>query len=445
MAKDNRRYRLKRKWPVMVLLVLVLCTLGGSYLYAKYLLLSPIVPSKPDGEEQTQTISGRVNFLLLGIDARKGETASRSDSIILASVDAESKQASMLSIPRDTRVRIPKHGMDKINSAIAYGGPETTVDIVEDLLGVPMDYYVVTNFNGFKDIVDTLGGVTIDVEKDMYYYDPTDKFLINLKKGVQRMDGDKSIQYVRFRMDALGDISRTQRQQKFLEALAKEMLQPSTIAKLPKLIPQINRNVETNLGLMDMLALARAAKDLDNMNIISETLPGNFLDIDGVSYWGVDSQKAKLAVADLFRGEKAASMVLENSSTNVASKTGSSQTSQAEDDDKNSLSVNQEQEHDRITKEVYDSETGTDTKNSGNSKTGAAKKDGANHTDTKNAHSTTHSSVPVEVDVSITPVTVPEPTDKEDQSTKDNLTDTAGTPADIEKIIESSTDNTSGG
>ena len=308
---------------MIIFLALSFCMLGGGYLYAMYWLSPPDfgLIGKGSADNNSQPFNGRLNLLLLGMDARTGETNSRTDSIIFASIDTQAKQAGMLSIPRDTRVQIPGYGQDKINAASTYGGPELAVKLVENLLGIPVDYYVSTNFSGFKDIVDTLGGVTIDVEKNMHYYDPTDNFLIDLKKGEQRMDGDKAIQYVRFRMDALGDISRTQRQQKFLVALAKEMLQPSTIVKLPKLIPQLNKNVQTNLGLMDMFSLARAGKDLDNMNIVTQTLPGNFLDINGVSYWGVEPEKAKLVVASLLRGEKSGSVVDENQpTTDVAEK-----------------------------------------------------------------------------------------------------------------------------
>ena len=447
MTNSKRKYRLRKKWPVIVFIILSLCMLASGYLYASY-LLSPIDPSLVDNSKSVnandQAIKGRLNFLLLGIDARKGETVSRTDSIILASVDTQSKQAALLSIPRDTRVQIPGHGLDRINAAIAYGGPESTIKIVEKLLGVPVDYYVMTNFNGFKDIVNTLGGVTIDVEKNMYYYDPTDNFLINLKKGVQRMDGNKAIQYVRFRQDALGDISRTQRQQKFLEALAKEMLQPSTIVKLPKLLPQINKNVETNLGVMDMLSLARAGKDLDNMNIVTETLPGNFLDIDGVSYWGVDAQQAKLVVADLFKGEKAASVVQDSPPTaELASKSDISGKLRQVDEDNNktsSVPVNQEQ---NAVEEVYKSNTIKPiTTKQENLKSDTTEKNDTYPPAKKNEQKI---SPPLDIDVSITPNTVHAPDKIVDKSPSAVSPETTETPADIKELTNGNSNNTSGG
>ena len=429
MSKSNRKYRLKRKWPAIVFIVLSFCMLGGGYLYAMH-WLSPITPglAEPSSEEdEDQAFKGRLNFLLLGTDARKGETVSRADSIIFASIDTESKQVVMLSIPRDTRVQIPGHDQDRINAANAYGGPKLAAKTVEKLLGIPVDYYVLTNFNGFKDIVDTLGGVTIDVEKNMYYYDPTDNFLINLKKGVQRMDGVKSIQYVRYRNDALGDISRTQRQQKFLEALTKEMLQPSTIVKLPKLLPQINKNVETNLGVMDMLSLVKAGQDLDNMTIITETLPGSFLDIDGVSYWDVDPQEAKLVVANLFKGEKAASVVQESHSTaDLASKvdTSTQGKSVASDNETISIPINQEQ---NVVRETYKTET--------------SKNYDVFRPVTNNERKV---STPLDVDVSITSTNVSDPGEKINKDLNVVPPETAETPSDIEEM-SSDSNNTGGG
>ncbi|KAB2954673.1 LytR family transcriptional regulator [Heliorestis acidaminivorans] len=245
----------------------------------------------------------RINLLLIALDARPGEVEGRTDSLIFASLDRQNNSISLMSIPRDTRVSISGRGQDKINNAHFYGGVPLVQKTVEDLLGVSIDYYVKTNFEGFRDIVDTLGGVEIDVERRMYYYqgDPYDR--IDLQKGLQRLNGDKALQYVRFRSDALGDISRTQRQQNFLQAFAKETLQMNNLWKIPTLIPQMSKAVETNLGVSDMLALAFTARDWNSLEIFSHTLPGNFLDLNGVSYWQVDPTVAKKATKDLLLGE----------------------------------------------------------------------------------------------------------------------------------------------
>ena len=304
-----KRRKLKRKAPFIICCLLLIALLAGGYeLFKNDFFLPEFV-----GDDVADVAEGhRLNVLLLGVDARKGETMARSDTLILASVDTKSKQMSLLSIPRDTRVNIPKHGWDKINAADALGGPEMSMKVVSDLLGIPVKYYVQANFNGFKNIVDALGGVTLDVEQNMYHEDPDDggAYEINLRKGVQRLDGDKALQYVRYREYAMGDIDRTTHQQRFLVALAKEMLQPSTILKLPTLVPEINKHVKTNLSVSDMVTLASAGKKLENGNIVAQTLPGRPLNIDGGSYWGVDPAEAKQMVAKLFNGETVTNVVL---------------------------------------------------------------------------------------------------------------------------------------
>jgi len=307
------RRRLKRKAPLIICCLLLLTMLAGCYVVAKNKIFSSEldVSSIPDLVSDPLK-NERLNVLLLGIDARQGETMARTDSIILASVDQKSKQMVLLSIPRDTRVNIPGYGYDKINSASVYGGPELTMKVASELLGISIKYYVLVNFNGFKDIVDALGGVTMDVEQDMRHWDDTDggAYEINLKKGVQRLDGEKALQYVRYRNYAMGDIERTQHQQKFLVALAKEVLQPATIAKLPKLVPEINRYIKTNLSMGHLYTLASAARELEKGNIITQTLPGRPININGGSYWGVEPSEARQMLAKLFKGETVENVVL---------------------------------------------------------------------------------------------------------------------------------------
>ncbi len=264
------------------------------------------VKLKP-GEASTGMPVDRLNVLLLGIDARPGEKDARTDSMILVSIDKETGKIAMLSIPRDTLVDIPGHGKNKINSANQLGGADLAIETVENLLDVKIPYYVKTNFDGFKDIVDTLGGVTIDVEKKMYY--PDGKMTINLKKGVQRLDGTHALQYVRFRHDALGDISRTSRQQKFLSALASEVLQAKTIVKLPTLIPQIFKVVDTNFGISDIFFLTRVASSMNSGNIVAQTLPGTFYNYKGVSYWKANDEMTKLVLSDMLKGVTSTAVV----------------------------------------------------------------------------------------------------------------------------------------
>lgn len=300
----RRSRRKKSRLPVLIAMILLAGVLGTGF-WLGYKIFNLVVgdPLALSGESGDVGKIEGLTVLLLGMDAREGEKNARTDTIIVMNVGEDGKRMSLLSIPRDTRVEIPGHGVDKINAANVYGGPELAMETVSDLIGVPVEYYVLTNLNGFKEIVDTLGGVTLEVEKNMYHREISTggKYDINLKAGVQRLDGDKALQYVRYRSDGLGDINRTQRQLKFLTALAEEVMQTGTIAKLPKLIPQIYRHVDTNLKLAQLISLARTARDLDDVKIVTQTLPGRFYDTRGGSYWLVDEDQAREVALALFK------------------------------------------------------------------------------------------------------------------------------------------------
>ncbi|MEL7568026.1 MAG: LCP family protein [Dehalobacterium sp.] len=290
---------LKYRYLIVLVLVIILGLSAYAY-YAPRSLDSPDASDMEPGQEDWIRGKGRINILLLGTDEDIG-TDSRTDTIILASLDRENNKISLLSIPRDTRVNIPGFGENKINSANLLGGVDLVKESISNLIKVPIDFYVLTNFEGFKGIVDTLGGVEIDVEQNMKYrvYDG----MIDLKKGLQRLDGEKALQYVRFRHDKLGDISRTQRQQKFLTALAKEMMQAKNIVKLPVLIPKLNEAVKTDLSITQMVGLAQEFGNYDLSSITVQTLPGNFVNINGGSYWYVDEEKAHQMVLEVFAGK----------------------------------------------------------------------------------------------------------------------------------------------
>lgn len=291
-------------------LTLIILTLVGILVsgYAWYSMnrsmdgVRTVIDGTP-AETEDDEVKNRVSLLLVGADQRTDEEKFNTDSIILATIDPAGPRISMLSIPRDTRVSLPGHPNIKINAVAPLSDFNSLQKVVSELTGVSIAGYVQTNFEGFKQIIDTLGGVTIDVEKNMYYETGDEKDgYINLKKGVQRLDGSKALQYARFRHDELADISRTARQQVVLKAVAKEMLQVSTLTKLPWLIPQLTEAVNTNLALGDIFKLTKAAVRLDNAEIYTQTLPGKFNDLEGISFWEVDPSEAKVVVRNLLRG-----------------------------------------------------------------------------------------------------------------------------------------------
>jgi LCP family protein required for cell wall assembly len=264
--------RKKWKWTLVGLLSLLLITLGvvGWKVYGTYHQLDQM--SKPKDisrfrkfEEKPQYKppewegSERVNVLLMGGDERgltKGEIA-RSDSMMIASFDPATKKVHLFSVLRDTFVQIPDHGRGRINSALALGGPSLAMKTVGDLLGLNIQYYVYVDFQGFIKLVDAVGGIDYNVEKNMHYTDAADghRFDIDLKKGQQHLDGDKALQYVRFRHDAMSDFTRTERQRNFLKAIADKLKSGWNLVRLPDILAQVTPFVETNMSTGDMLKL----------------------------------------------------------------------------------------------------------------------------------------------------------------------------------------------
>lgn len=245
-------------------------------------------------------------MLVLGADDRPGAPG-RSDTMMLASVDLDRQDVRILSIPRDSWVDIPGEGWDKINHAYAFGKEGLSLRTVNGLLGIPVDHYVVLNFQGFKKVVDTLGGVTIQVEKDLKYDDPYDDppLHIDLKAGAQRLDGERALQYARFRHDNQSDEGRMMRQQKMIRALVEEVLKPKNLLRLPSLISQFLDAVRTDIPLTDMLQFVPALKKGATPDKLqTKSLFGKDLWIEGVYYLQLDLANArKTAYQFLMGGE----------------------------------------------------------------------------------------------------------------------------------------------
>ncbi|MDR1069352.1 MAG: LCP family protein [Gracilibacteraceae bacterium] len=253
--------------------------------------------------EAAEKLEKRISVLLIGADKRPEETYYNTDTLILATVDPNTRVVSMLSLLRDTRVR--KNGEDiKINSIVMRWGVRSLLDEVESLTGIRPDGYIMTNFEGFKDVVDTLEGIEINVEKDMYFEtgDEGEDGVIDLRAGFQTLNGLQALQYARFRNDALADVSRSGRQQTVLKAIARKCLDPAVIVKLPTLTPQLLNAVESDISMPDLMRLAKVGVGFDHIEIVSQTIPGNFLELDDVSYWEVDRTAARRAGENLLLG-----------------------------------------------------------------------------------------------------------------------------------------------
>ena len=262
----------------ILLLVAAVCVVA-------YVAFGYFFPEKGlDNLNPADRLSLKKNIIVMGVDERSDDVG-RSDTLFVVMFDSKTKAASLLSVPRDTRVRIEGHGWDKINHAYAYGGQKLTQKTVEELLGIKVNNYVMVDFKGFEGLVDAIGGIDIDVEKDMYYHDTWDGFTVDLKKGRQHLNGKTAIQYVRFR-DEEGDIGRIRRQQHFLMAVYDKITSADMLLHIPGLAKQLTSMVKTDMPLSDMIDIGRALHSMVKEKGLSMAMvPGEPKYIDGISYW----------------------------------------------------------------------------------------------------------------------------------------------------------------
>jgi polyisoprenyl-teichoic acid--peptidoglycan teichoic acid transferase len=209
----------------------------------------------------------------------------RTDTLILTFIDPARRKISLVSIPRDSLVVIPGHGLDRINDASVLGGYQLTKRAIRELTGIKVNRYAVINFEGFVKLVDLLGGVEINVDKKMRYADEYGKYTIKLDPGPQLLDGKKVLQYVRFRNEPLGDISRVERQRILLHAVYKKVVQPESLMKIPQFLELVKKYLKTDLTTQEIIQISSFARQVDpEKGFQSATLPGKFYE----AYWQPD-------------------------------------------------------------------------------------------------------------------------------------------------------------
>ena len=349
-----------------------------------YLLFSYFNPEKGmDNLAPGDRLALKKNIIVLGVDERaKEHDVGRSDTLFVVMFDTNKKAASLLSVPRDTRVRIKGHGWDKINHAYAYGGRELTQKTTEELLGIKINNYVMVDFKGFVGLADAIGGVDINVEKNMYYYDEWDGFKIDLKKGMQHMDGKTAIQYVRYR-DEEGDIGRIRRQQHFMMAVYDRITSANMLLHIPGLAKQLTNMVKTDLPLTDMVDLGRVLHAMvKSKGLAMATVPGTPEYIDGISYWLPDitdlrEQMVKMQGATMTQTYKSAAELMEKE-YNVAFE----KAKQGDDSGENKEAVKEEKELAEKKKAVKGKTSVAKEEAKGEAGKAAVKADGANSSGT---------------------------------------------------------------
>ncbi|MBM4764191.1 LCP family protein [Bacillus sp. B15-48] len=213
--------------------------------------------------------NGATNILIIGSDARADER-SRADTIMVVSYHPERGTHKLVSIMRDTYVSVPGYGKNKINTAFAFGGPELLRQTVKENFDINLQYYAVLDFQGFVSLVDVAfpNGIEIDVEKRM-----SEKIGVTLEPGVQNLDGEHLLGYVRFRQDAIGDFGRVERQQKVMVEMGRQLATFQTISKMPKLIGVVVPFVNTNMDIGDVLFMGRGLLLKEGRNIDTLRIP----------------------------------------------------------------------------------------------------------------------------------------------------------------------------
>lgn len=208
-------------------------------------------------DAKVQATHDNISILFIGVDDSdvRQQSNSRSDALILATLNNKDRTIKMVSIPRDSYVYIPYIGyQDKITHAHAFGGTLATIETVEELFDIPVDYYVKMNFNAFIDVVDAIGGIEVEVPYDRLELDENDKYTIQLKAGFQHLDGREALALARTRK-ADSDIERGKRQQEILKAIANKSANITSIGSYGGIIDAVGENMKTNLTFDEMKSL----------------------------------------------------------------------------------------------------------------------------------------------------------------------------------------------
>lgn len=277
---------------IIVILILALAGIAGYF----YFIGNEDINKVDQGGEDFQ-------FLMLGVDSLDSKKAdnARSDTIMIVNVDGESKKVNIISIPRDTYTKIKGYKKTKINHSFKYGGSELTLDTVNNLLGTNIKYYVTVDYRFVEDVVNKIGGVTVDVPIDMKYEDPTadPPLKIDIREGTQTLKGYDAIGFLRFRKgykDA--DLGRVKAQQQFMSALLSKMKEPKTLIKSPLLLGSYINYSENNIPVKKLVKIAINMRGIGTEDITTNTLPGTPKYIGGVSYFIPNENKIKVMLLE---------------------------------------------------------------------------------------------------------------------------------------------------
>ncbi|MEI3607591.1 LCP family protein [Pseudogracilibacillus sp. SE30717A] len=308
MTKSNSRIAqkkkrtLKRRFKILIPFLIVIIAVGSYFMHLYSKADSAISDSHDDinrdksdlREEYVDPKFDNVSILLMGIDSsekRGSDDAARTDALMVATLNKDDKSIKLVSIPRDSYVYVPEVGYEtKINHAHAYGGPRSTIETVENLLNIPIDYYVRVNFEAFMDVVDAVDGITMDVPYEFSEQDSKDKAnAIHLYPGVQKLDGEEALALARTRKKD-SDVERGKRQQEIMKALAERTLSVKSILKYDDVIEAIGANLKTNMTFSEMKSFFGYLTNGTDLDIEALNIEGEDYKPGSIYYWQLDDR-----------------------------------------------------------------------------------------------------------------------------------------------------------
>ncbi|WP_156560954.1 LytR family transcriptional regulator [Clostridium paraputrificum] len=288
--KDKKK--MSKKTKILIIISIILALLVGSVVFGYFYVRSKIYSNSDISdittEDSFEEVPGITNILLIGTDARDLNERARSDSIIIATIDNNTKKLKLSSIMRDTFVDIPGYGEQKINAALALGGPELLMKTIKENFDFTLDKYVMVNFWGFEDIIDGIGGIEVDV-KD-YEIPEINKFIGEVRDvkspplttpGLQHLDGQQALAYARIRKVGNGSYERTERQRRVLDIVAEKMMDVSVV-KYPGLLYDLLPSVKTNIEPLTLLNYAYTVSKFGELKFEQLQIPATELSQGGL-------------------------------------------------------------------------------------------------------------------------------------------------------------------
>ncbi|WP_243270474.1 LCP family protein [Clostridium paraputrificum] len=283
---------MSKKTKIIITISIILALLVGSVVFGYFYVRSKIYSNSDISdittEDSFEEVPGITNILLIGTDARDLNERARSDSIIIATIDNNTKKLKLSSIMRDTFVDIPGYGEQKINAALALGGPELLMKTIKENFNFTLDKYVMVNFWGFEDIIDGIGGIEVDV-KD-YEIPEINKFIGEVRDvkspplttpGLQHLDGQQALAYARIRKVGNGSYERTERQRRVLDIVAEKMMDVSVV-KYPGLLYDLLPSVKTNIEPLTLLNYAYTVSKFGELKFEQLQIPATELSQGGL-------------------------------------------------------------------------------------------------------------------------------------------------------------------